>query len=264
MVSKLAIGVIVVIVVVGAGIAAYVLTRPPAEKYELSYGYQVGEYYNYKVTTIGAPTSTYSMQVTAVKDNEFTVKYTATENIGPPYLATAENVDVTLAITTSKRGEMVSWEIENVVPAEYRENVEAYENSMMGYWQLFGGVLPKEPVSIGQKWEKPIDVRIPWGPAYMPVTGEVNVHFVGAESVTVEAGTFDCWRLDYSTSASGELTGAYTATMNITLQGTAWYSKQNCVDIKSTTSMTMSYAYDNYSSEHSSQTTTELVERGTV
>ncbi len=275
MVSKLAAGVIIVIVVVGAGIAAYVLTRPPAEKYELFLDYQVDEYYVYETTTTTTMDnttenilSTYTMQVTAVEDDEITVKSISTvENIGPPqYEYTVESADVTMVATMTKKGEMISWGIENVVPPELWENVELYENSQMMYSQLFENVLsvfPYEPIPICENWETSISSEIEWGAGtYMQLTGEGSTHFVGQESVTVEAGTFDCWRLDYGASISGELTNGYTATMDMTLEGTTWYSKLNCAQIKLTMSMTMSMEYDGYQYEYLSESVTELVEQG--
>ncbi len=114
MVSKLAVGVIVVIMVVGAGAGAYLLTRPKAaETYELFFDYQVGRYYVYETTTTMDNTtelSTHTMQVTAVEDDEITAKYISTvENIGlPQYAYTIESADVTMIVTMTKKGEMTS------------------------------------------------------------------------------------------------------------------------------------------------------------
>lgn len=271
MVSKLAVGVIVVIMVVGAGAGAYLLTRPKAaEKYELFFDYQVGGYYVYETTTTMDNTtelSTYTMQVTAVEDDEITVKSISTvENIGPPqYEYTVESADVTIIVTMTKKGEMTSWEIENVMPPELWENVELYENYQMMYSQLFENflVFPYEPIPICENWETSISSEIELGAGtYMPLTGEGSTHFVDQESVTVEAGTFDCWRLDYGANISGELTNGYTVTMDMTLEGTTWYSKLNCAQIKSTMSMTMSVESDGYQYEYLSESVTELVEQG--
>lgn len=280
MASKLAAGVIVVIVVVGAGIAAYLLTRPEAaeeaaEKYELSYDYTVGEYYVYETTststsdsTVSTSLSSYTTQVTAVEDNEITAKYIETiENIAPPqYAYTIENAEVTLIMTMTNKGKMISWEIENVVPPELWENVELYENSQMRYSQLFEnvlGVFPDGPIPIGENWGTSISGEIEWMPG-MLLTGEGSVHFVGQESVTVDAGTFDCWRLDYGVSISGELTNGYTATMNMTLEGTSWCNRLNCAEVKSTMSMTMSMEHDGSPGEYLFESVTELVEYGTI
>lgn len=244
--------------------------------YELIYDYEDGEYYNYETTTTSTSTydnmetetsssSVYSMQVTAVEDDEITAKYISTETIGPPYLETEENVDVTLAITMSKKGEMLSWEIENVAPPEYWENVEEYENSMMIYWQLFGFVFPEEAVPIGHEWENSIEVEMPWSYIMLPMSGESSAHFVGEESIAVEAGTFNCWRLDYSASISGELTvDNHTVTMDMTVEGASWLDKQNCAQVKSTMSYAASSEYDGYTGEHLSESVTELIEYGTV
>lgn len=271
--------VVIAIVVVGGGTAAFLMTRGPSKAYELYYDYQVGEYYNYKTTTAttvdNTPMenilSTYSMQVTAVEDNEITVRSTSTvENIGPPsYQFTIENAEVTMIAMMTNKGEMISWEIENVVPLEYWENVELYENSQMVWSQLFQTIyaFPEEPVSIGQEWEKSIEEEIPWGPGtYMTLTGDGSAHLAGQESVTVEAGTFDCWRIDYDISVSGELTyDDQMYTMNMTLEGTSWYNKQNCAETKSIMVMAMSMEADNYYQyEYVSETLSELVEYGTV
>lgn len=275
MISKLAAGVIVVIVVVGVGIAAYVLTRPP-EKYELTYDYQVGEYYVYETTatttmdnTVSTSLSSYTMQVTGVVGNQITFKYISRENIGPPYLATTENVEVTMGGTMTNKGKTISQEIENVVPSELRDNVESYENSMMAYSQLFENLymLPSAPISIGQKWSVSISGEIPYGTIYMPLTGQGSVSLAGQESITVKAGTFDCWRLESSATVSGEqaVDNQYTAMVDMTVQWTSWLNKQNCANVKSTSSMTMSAGGDNlYSYTHSSESVTELVEYGTI
>jgi len=101
---------------------------------------------------------------------------------------------------------------------------------------------------------------------YMTLTGEGSAHLVDQEDVTVEAGTFDCWRIDYDTSVSGELTyDNQMFTMNMTLEGTGWYSKKNCAEIRSTRSMAMSTEADNYyRSEYLSETISELIEYVTV
>ncbi len=250
--------------------------KTTVETYELFYDYEVGEYYVYETATTSTSTydnmetetsssSVYSMQVTAVEDDEIIAKYISTETIGPPYLETEENVDVTLVITISKKGEMLSWEIENVAPPEYWENVEEYENSTMVYWQLFGFVFPEEAVPIGHEWENPIETEMPWSYIMLPMTGESSAHFVGEESITVEADTLNCWRLDYSASISGEQTvDNYTVTMDMTVEGTSWFDKQNCAQVKSTMSYTMSWEYDGYIGEHLSESVTELIEYGTI
>ena len=266
--------IIVVIVVVGGGVAALLMTRGPSEAYEFFHDYQVGEYYVYETTTatilddtpVENILSTYSMQVIAVEDNEITVRSTTTvENIGPPsYEFIIENAEVAMIATMTNKGEMISWEIENVVPLEYWENVELYENSQMVWSQLVQTiyVFPGERVSIGQEWEKSIEEEIAWGPGmYMTLTGEGSAHLVGQENITVEVGTFDCWRIDYNMNISGEL---YTYAMNMMLEGTTWYSRQNCAEIKSTMSMTISTEYDNYQYEYLSEMITELIEHGTI
>ncbi len=271
--------VVIVIVIVAAvvGVGGYLLLKGgegEGEAYELFCDYQAGEYYNYKMTTTTTvtvddtlventlSTLTYPMQIITVEDNEITLRSTST-------VETIENAEVTIIARMTNKGEMISWEIENVVPSELWENVELYENSQMVWSQLFQSMytFPEEPVSICQEWENSIEGEIPWGPTYMTLTGEGSAHFVGQESVTVEAGTFDCWRIDYDASVSGELTyDNQVYTMDMTLEGTSWYSKQNCVEIKSTMPMTwtMSAEYDNFQSEHVSETVTELVEYGTV
>lgn len=270
MLPKAIVMVVIAIVVVGGGTAAFLMTRGPSEAYEFFYDYQVGEYYNYKMTTattvdntsMESILSTYSIQVITVEDNEITVRSTSTvENIGPPsYEFTIENAEVTMIATMTNKGEMISWEIENVMPPELWENVELYESYQMVWSQLFQTiyVFPEEPVSICQEWGKSIEGEIPWGS--MTLTGEGSAHLVGQENVGVEAGTFDCWRIDYDISVSGE----YTYTVNMALEGTSWYSKQNCAEIKSTMSMTMSVEYDDYQYEYLSETITELIEYGTI
>jgi hypothetical protein len=267
-------------------VTAYFTTIPT---YELFYDYEVDEYYNYETTTTTSSTydntqteisstSTYSMQVTGVEDDEITCTHTTIlkENStewGPerePY--PPEDVEITMKYTGTNKGEMISWEIENVVPSEYWENMELHENSQMAWSQLFQTiyVFPEEPVSIGQEWEKSIEEEIPWGPGmYMELTGEGSAHLVGQENVVVEAGTFDCWRIDYDMSVSGELEltydNVYAYSVDTTLEGTTWYSKQNCAEIKSTMSMTMSTELDNVSKRESlSESVTELVEYGTI
>lgn len=279
MLLKAIVAVIIAIVVVGGGTAAFLMTRGPSEAYEFFYDYQVGEYFNYKMTTattvdntpIENTLSTYSMQIIAVEDNKITARSTSTvENIGPPqYPFTIENAEVSVIATMTNKGEMISWEIENVVPPELWENVELYENFQMMYSQLFQAiyVFPEEPVSICQEWENSIEAEIPWGPGmYMTLTGEGSAQLAGQESVTVEAGTFDCWRIDYDISVSGEVTyDNQMYTMNITLEGTSWYSKQNCAETKSIMVMVMSMEADNYYQyEYVSETLSELVEYGTV
>ena len=266
------------IVVVGGGAAAYVLMRPSEapETYDLSYDYEVGEYYVYETATsttmddtVMEEFSTYSMQVTAVNNNEITCKYIETiGNIGPPqYEVTIENAEVTMEMKMTNKGKMISWEIESVVPLELWENVELYEDSQMMYGQLFESLymLPSASISIGQEWETSISSEIEWVPGtYLPLMGEGSTHFVGQENVTVEAGTFDCWRLDYGASISGELTNGYTVTMDMTLEGTTWYSKQNCIEVKMTMSMIMSIEVGDDKMEYLTDTVMELVEYGTI
>lgn len=278
---------VVVVTVVGA-VAAVVLLKPgegPApggptttptttpggeETHELFYDYQVGEYYNYETAgtttsiqdnteTETSQTSAYSMQITAVEGNEITTKTIGTETIAN------ENVDVTLVMTMSNRGEIISWEIENVVPLEYLEAAEAYENTSMAFSELFGLEFPEEAIPIGHEWGSPTEAEYSMGPYIVPITGERSAHFVGEESITVEAGTFDCWRFDYTASASGERTvDNHVLTMSLTCGGTGWLGKQNCAQIKSTMSYTMNFEYDGYTGRYLGEAVTELVEYGTI
>jgi len=276
---------VVVVTVVGA-VAAVVLLKPgegpapggptttptttPPIAYEFLYDYQVGEYYNYETAgtttsiqdnteTETSQTSAYSMQITAVEGDEITTKTIGTETIAN------ENVDVTLVMTMSNKGEMISWEIENVAPPEYWEAAEAYENSSMVFSELFGLEFPEEAIPIGHEWGSPTEAEIPMGPYIVPITGERSAHFVGEESITVEAGTFDCWRVDYSASASGERTvDNHVLTVNLTCEGTCWLGKQNCAQIKSTMSYTMNFEYDGYTGGYLGEAVTELVEYGTI
>lgn len=245
------------------------------ETYDLLYDYEVGEHYNYETTTTTtsirdnirtetSSSSAYSIRVVAVEDNEFTLRQISTETIGPPYLETREDVEVTSLVTIGEKGEMVSWEIENVVPSEYRRSVEAYENSMAVYWELFGFVFPEDAVSAGHEWKSSVEAKIPWGPFTLPVTGGGTGRFVGEESVTVEAGTFDCWRIEYSASIAGESTFEdLTVVMDMTYEETSWLDKQNFAQIKSTYSYSTSYEYDNTAVESLSEVVTELTEYGT-
>ena len=243
-------------------------------EYELFLDYEVGEYYNYETTTTttsiqdnteteASQTSAYSMQITAVGDDEITARYTATE------IREGENVEVTLVMTMSNRGKMISWEIENVTPPEYWEQVSSEYESQMVYGELFGLEFPEEAIPIDHEWESPIEVEIPMGPEEarieVPVTGEISAQFVGEESITVEAGTFDCWRIEYSASISGETTiDDYTVTLNITSEGTSWLDKRNCTEVKSTMSYVMNMEFDGYTGEYLSESVTELVEYGTI
>ncbi len=275
MLPKAIVMVVIAIVVVGGGTAAFLMTRGPSKAYELYYDYQVGEYYVYETATsttmddtVMGEFSTYSMQVTAVNNNEITCKYIETiENISPPqYEVIIESAEVTMEMKMTNKGKMISWEIESVVPLELWENVELYENSQMMYGQLFESLymFSSASISIGQEWETSISGEIEWMPGtYMLLMGEGSTHFVGQENVTVEAGTFDCWRLDYGASISGELVDT-PFTMDMTLEGTSWYSKQNCAEVKMTMSMTMSMEVGDDKMEYLTDTVMELVEYGTV
>jgi len=275
MLPKAIVMVVIAIVVVGGGTAAFLMTRGPSKAYELYYDYQVGEYYVYETATsttmddtVMEEFSTYSMQVTAVNNNEITCKYIETiGNIGPPqYGVTIESAEVTMEMKMTNKGKMISWEIESVVPLELWENVELYENSQMMYGQLFESLymFSSASISIGQEWETSISGEIEWMPGtYMLLMGEGSTHFVGQENVTVEAGTFDCWRLDYGASISGELVDT-PFTMDMTLEGTSWYSKQNCAEVKMTMSITMSMEVGDDKMEYLTDTVMELVEYGTV
>lgn len=134
------------------------------------------------------------------------------------------------------------------------------------YSQLFEDLymFPYEPIPICENWETLISTEIEWMPGtYLPLMGEGSTHFVGQESVTVEAGTFDCWRLDYGASISGESEYMGMAfTMDMTLEGTSWYRKQNCAEVKMTVSMTMEF--DGQIMGYLMDMVTELVEYGTI
>ena len=261
--------IVVIAVVVIAGVSAAVLLAPKEEvkpkevTYALFYDYGVGEYYNYEMTMTTTEikdnmesetsyTSASSMQITAVEDNEITAKHIGTEFIA------GENVDVTLVVKMSNKGKMISWEIENVAPPEYWEAAEAHENICMVYWELLGLEFPEEAILIGHKWESPIEAEIPLGPIIIPITGVKSAHFVGKESITVKAGIFDCWRIDYDGSISGGLTDVFT--INSTYTATSWFNKQNCAQIKWTLSGTSEYdGIWGYS-----EMIIELVEYGTI
>lgn len=277
MLPKAIVMVIITIVVVGGGTAAFLMTRGPSEAYELFYDYKVGEYYVYEMTaattidnTVMEEFSTYSTQIDLVEDNEITVISTRTvENIGPPrYEYTVKSAEVTGRVKMTNKGKMTSWEIESVVPLELWENVELYENSQMIYSQLFEDLymFPYKPIPICENWETLISTEIEWMPGtYLPLMGEGSTHFVGQESVTVEAGTFDCWRLDYGASISGESEYMGMAfTMDMTLEGTSWYRKQNCAEVKMTMSMTVTMEFDGQIMGYLMDMVTELVEYGTI
>lgn len=271
-VTTLVIAAIVVVAIVAAAAVYIVLSEGEEEEtYELFFDYEVGKYYNYEVATTATSTqdddmetedssTAYSIQVTAVEDDEITLQQTGTEPIA------GENVDVTLVITMSNKGEMTSWEVEDVVPPEYWEQAVAYENQSMMYMELIGLEFPEEAISIGHEWGNPIEAEVPVGlDISLLVTGEVSAHFMGEESITVEAGTFDCWRIDYSMSASGEITvDIYTLTLDLTFEGTEWLDKQNCGEVKATMSFAMNMQYDGQTMEQVSESVTELVEYGTI
>lgn len=281
------IAVILVVIVAVAAVSSYFLLikgeeAPPGEEeeeeetYELFFDYEVGEYYNYETTTTTtsiqdntetetSSSSAYFTQVTAVEDDEISIKYIGTETLD------GENVEMTLVMTMSKRGEMLSWEIENVVPPEYWEQVSSTYEGQMVYQELLGLEFPEGAIPIGHEWESSIETEIPMGPEeerrMVPLTGEISAQFVGEESVPVEAGTFDCWRIEHSASVSGEKTvdNQYTLMVDITVGGIDWLNKQNCVQIKSMMSWSMSGGVENYFQfEYLSESVTELVEYGTV
>lgn len=173
-----------------------------------------------------------------------------------------------MSLAATDKGKTISREVENVVPSKQWDNVVRYEDSQMAYTRLIEDLetFPSEPVSIDEKRDKSISSEVPWGSELsILLTGEGTAHFVGEEKVTVEAGTFNCWRINYTGSVSGEgkVDSDHTITVNWTVEENVWYNRRNCAMIKLSSSYRIDWrADDYYPGEQIPKPVVELVDYG--
>jgi len=227
MLSKVIVILAIAIVVVGGGIAAYLLTRGP-EVYELSYNFKPGESYVYemksKTESLGTSVElslSETLDVLQVIDHEVNIRDSSEMQIAITGAA-QQNVAVVMTFRMTNKGVRSAIQIEKVEPPELRTAMEQARGQLEGYLKAIYHY-PTDPVPLGREWSVPIDYQFEQAGVSMTVTGEARSSIVARESITVQAGTFDCWRLAHKINASGEMVLAgQTVTMSMSGNATSW------------------------------------------
>jgi hypothetical protein len=238
--KKALIGIIVVVAIVVACVSVFLLTRP-SKLYELSLNYKPGETYIYDmVQTTEAAGQKIETQMKAkvdileVKANEITMRYDMSmQTLQPP-----QTITMVWTQTLTNKGEMKSWEIENVEPPEFRELMEQTVEQMLEQ-QKMEATFPPKPLPIGGKWTTPIDYELKLPEFQLTSTGKSENKLEGKERIKVPAGEFDCFKLTYKMHVVGEGLMGKDQTMTMELIGntTIWIDRESGATIKSETYM---------------------------
>lgn len=264
--SKAIVMVFIAVAAVAVGTTLYLMMSAPSDVYELSYRFQPGESYVYDTTwsveLLGASTEfslSQTLNVLQILDHEFSLRDSAEVELIIPGQA-PQTVKLVMTYRMTDKGVRSGLEIEEVEPPEARTLMEQtrgqYESFLQSIYHY-----PTDPVLLGDEWSMPIDVEFLQAGASMRLVGEVTSSIVDRESVTVEAGTFDCLRLLHNITASGE-TVVMDQTVTVTMSGeaTSWIDLQSCAQTKVNLPLGLTLKLDREELEVSTDITMELTE----
>lgn len=264
MAPKMAVGIIVICLAIGGGLVLSALFRPPAEAYEIMYNFKAGESYAYRqVTTVQMPmggkmsfTTDYVMDVLDVADDEIVIRTTFTMQ-----MAELPSTQMVVKERMTRRGEIISFEVESVKPPELMENIK----KEIGGWQRLmenAYRYPDVPMPIGREWEVPLgfDFEIQPGVAFK-LEGKARSSIDGKENLIVGAGPFECWRLLLKMNLSGQTSvGGQTVEMTLAAEGNMWVDQRTGAQVKINMPMEMEMKIADTGMETFITITSELVE----
>jgi hypothetical protein len=228
------------------------------------YNFKVGESYVYiQEITVEVPvagemksTGDLTIDVLEVMDNEIVTRTTITTQMpGVP------QIKMVMRKRMTRKGRIISFEIENVEPPELMENVE----KEMGGWQRLlenARRYPEVPMPIGREWEVPVDFDLEIQPGMtLKLQGKASSSIDGKETLTVRAGTFECWRLVIKIYLSGQTSvDDQTMEMTMTAEGNVWVDQGTGAEVKVNMPMEMGMKIMEMEMETSMTMMLELVE----
>jgi hypothetical protein len=234
--KKALIGIIAVVIVVIACVSVFLLTRP-SELYELSLNYEPGETYVYDMVqtteTAGQKIDTdmkVKLEILRVKADEIAMR--CDMSMQAPQIP--QPITMVWIQTLTNKGEMKSWEMENVKPPEFREAMEQTVEQMLEQ-QNIGEAFPSKPLPIGGEWTTPIEYELKLPEFQLTLTGKSENKLEGKERIEVHAGEFDCIKLTHEMHTVGEglIGNEQTITVEMFGNTTSWIDRESGATIKS-------------------------------
>ncbi len=204
-----------------------------ADVISLGVHYSAGEKLTYDVTTSTSSQSgntstnlsaqsTLTVEVISLVGDTYTLNYTTTSSVLGYSMTTSRLMEV-------KETDMVN--LLTLLPVALQQYATPTNNSNPVETAVFNQTQAK----VGDEWQIPLTTTaLSSSPA-----SEINVKFVAIQELSVKAGTFKVFRLDFS-QTTPEQNQARSLSLNFDVSGQSYLEMGTCKQIQSTVELTMS------------------------
>jgi hypothetical protein len=133
-----------------------------------------------------------------------------------------------------------------------------------GSYQFISALLARPEVKVGDTWQIPMST----GNSSFGITGSLTLTFGGIQEITVPAGTYEVFKIDFSSnnlSMNPNIPANITdmnvlTTMNISISGQKYLEYKTCREIESNMEMTNSYQIGELNNYFNCSLQTQLVQ----
>ncbi len=223
------------IVIIVAAFGAWLMV--PAEVVALGINYSQGEKMTYEIDMsmkmMGQEfsyTMTIQIEILDKEDGTYTMRQTFTSDL--------LNQTFSLTVKINETGHIVEF---LDVPPEFQQTT-----SSLSFMPGNGFYFPKEEAKVGDSWQIPIDMQT----EEFNLTGTINNKITETRRITVPAGTYDVFKLEFTSSEitmtykpPPELNMTELIEIGMTMKGYEYFEKGTCLTVEAkfeqTTSMSM-------------------------
>jgi hypothetical protein len=213
--------------------AVFYVPSSNADVISLGVHYSIGEKLTYDITTSTSSQSgntstnlssegTLTVEVQNKIADTYTLNYTTTSNLASYSMTTSRLMEV-------KETDMVN--LLTLLPIALQQYATPTNNSNPTETAVFNQTQAK----VGDEWQIPLTTT---ASSSVPAT-EINVKFVAIQDLSVKAGTFKVFRIDFS-QTNPQQNSARSLSLNFDVSGQSYLQMGTCKQIQSTVELTMS------------------------
>jgi hypothetical protein len=235
--------------------AAMFIPTGSSQEINLGVKYSPGEVLTYNVTTstssqeVNSSTSlsqasTLTVDVVSVDENTYTLNYTSTSSLGGYTMTTSH-------ILEANASDMVNLLTLMPVAMEQYTGIENTNSTSPTETAIFN----ESTAKVGDTWQIPLTTENPISSSAQTIT----VSFIDIQDLTVQAGNYKVFRIDFSTNTQQNLSQGYSTNpldLNLNVTGTSYLEFGTCKQIQSSLQMSMSSTLGSISGTNESYTTT--------
>ena len=219
-------------------VALFFVPQGSADVISLGVDYAVGEKLTYAITTTMSTDygnssmnlssdSTLTIEVVSFDGGVYTLNYTTTSSALGYSMTTSKLIEV-------QESEMVT--ALALLPVAFQQYATTLGNTSN---PLVTAVFDKSEAKVGDTWTIPLSSADSGSSS----VGDLTVTFKAIQDLSVEAGNFRVFRIDFATNMQENqgASSSYNMNMNVELSGQSYLETGTCKQVKSVLDMTMGY-----------------------